>query len=66
MQLGDRVARIPSGSLRKNDAGNLEAPVLEWGRVVYLHPKGRFFVLRFDCGFCEAYPFKEVDQDGEA
>lgn len=23
--------------------------------VVWVHPKGRFYVVRFDCGFCESF-----------
>lgn len=25
------------------------------GRVVYIHPKKRFYTVRFPCGFCESY-----------
>jgi hypothetical protein len=25
------------------------------GTVVYIHPLGRFYVVRFDCGFCESF-----------
>lgn len=31
----------------------------EWrslpGTVVYVHPRGRFYVVRFDCGFSETF-----------
>lgn len=25
------------------------------GTVVWVHPRGRFYVVKFDCGFCEAF-----------
>ena len=25
------------------------------GTVVYVHPLGRFYVVKFDCGFCESF-----------
>lgn len=25
------------------------------GTVIYIHPRGRFYVVRFDCGFCETF-----------
>lgn len=66
MQLGDRVRRMPTMFEAKTGGDLRGAPAPQPGTVTYIHPRGRFYVVRFDCGFCEAYPFKEVDQDGEA
>ena len=55
MKIGDRVSRTPS--VAENDRYRLQKkePPRQAGTVIYIHPLGRFFTLRFDCGFCEAF-----------
>ena len=56
IHLGDRIkARINYGM----EGGTFLPP--ETGTVVYIHPKGRFYTLRFDFergSFRESYPLK--------
>ncbi|MBO4854074.1 MAG: hypothetical protein J5482_02865 [Oscillospiraceae bacterium] len=52
IRLGDRVWKTPY-ALRENGKDKL----LE-GTVIWIHPKGRFYVLRFDLpggSFCESF-----------
>lgn len=66
MRIGDRVRRIPTTFEAKTGGNPRGAPAPQPGTVTYIHPLGRFYVVRFDCGFCEAYPFKEAGRDGQA
>lgn len=54
MKIGDRLKRRPTANDDKlGRHTNSSAPLA--GTVVYIHPKRRFFVLRFDTGFREAF-----------
>ena len=60
LQIGDKVMRMPTTLIGK-DGKRIDGPIS--GTVVYIHPRGRFHVVRFDFkfgGFCES--FLEVDQ----
>lgn len=64
MRIGDRVRRMPTIAEDKNGNRGWNATVSQPGTVTYIHPRGRFYVVRFDTGFCEAFPFMEVGKDG--
>lgn len=50
MKVGDTVRRIISCSLTSGTTGAVtpEEQVRRIGEVVYVHPKGRFYVAEFD------------------
>lgn len=52
VRVGDTVRRVPNLSGGKD---GIRSPAEE-ARVVYLHPRGRFHVVRFRCGFRECFP----------
>lgn len=52
MKLGLRGKWLPC----VNDAENGKKERQElMGTVVYVHPLSRFYVVKFDCGFCETF-----------
>lgn len=53
IQLGARVRRNIEALTYKE--GKKLKHVADNGEVIYIHPKGRFYTVRFDCGFCESY-----------
>ena len=56
MKVGDKVTKIIS---RATLHGEKEKEAT--GTVIYIHPKGRFYRVRFDFGaksFVEAFPMK--------
>lgn len=45
--------------------GNLLVARRYDGEVVYVHPRGRYAVVKLDCGFCEGYWGEELlSQEG--
>ena len=69
MQIGDMV-RVPAlirqvGAWRPDDVQPQEAELLR-GRVVYIHPKGRYFTVEFEFGkhkLLESFFFHHTEED---
>lgn len=54
MKLGWRGMWLPD--VNDADGGKKKEERRElMGTVVYIHPRGRFYVVRFDCGFSETF-----------
>ncbi len=51
LRLGDKVRRVPNITSGKD---GIKLPAEE-ARVVYIHPRGRFHVVRFRYGFRESF-----------
>lgn len=56
MNIGDRVRQVQDSIQPISNGRNVLFPP-QPGSVVYIHPEGRFFVVRFDSGFAEAFSF---------
>ena len=69
MQVGDMV-RVPAlirqvGAWRPDDAPPAETELLR-GRVVYIHPKGRYFTVEFQFGenkLLESFHFQHTEEE---
>ena len=46
LKLGDKVRRLPF--IHIDESGHRIVGTKEWGTVVYIHPAGRYHVVRFD------------------
>ena len=61
MRIGDRASIIPSGSFGKAGEGGMgEHPAEEKATVVWIHPLGRFVVVKYDNGLREAFAPGEI------
>lgn len=60
MNIGDRVRCTPDSIQPVSNGRNVLFPP-QPGTVIYVHPKGRFFVVQFDSGFSEAFSFFDVE-----
>ena len=61
MRIGDRVSIIPSWSFGKaGEAGLSEHPSEEKATVVWIHPLGRFVVVKYDNDLREAFDPGEI------
>lgn len=54
MKLGCRGKWLPCVNDAECGKKKEERQELMW-TVVYVHPLGRFYTVRFDCGFCESF-----------
>lgn len=69
MQVGDMV-RVPAlirqvGACSPDDAPPAETELLR-GRVVYIHPKGRYFTVEFEFGkhkLLESFFFQHTEEE---
>lgn len=53
MKIGDKIRKIPESIQPQKNSDFILGPLP--GTVVYIHPKGRFYVVLFDAGFRESY-----------
>lgn len=53
MRIGDKIRLILESIQPQKNSDLLLEP--QTATVVYIHPQGRFYVVRFDCGFSETF-----------
>ena len=64
VSVGDRVTRKITYcgiNIAEKEIKDVEKP----GRVIYVHPKGRFYTVQFDCGVRQCYPGRLCEADCE-
>ena len=61
LQIGDKVNCIPAIRDIRNPAGTKEENHAIPATVIYIHPKGRFIVVRYDSGLTETVPASDLD-----
>lgn len=53
MKIGDKIRLTPESIQPKKNSDLLLEP--QTATVVYIHPKGRFYVVRFPAGYRESF-----------
>ena len=61
MQIGDKVQCIPAIRDIRHPAGTKEENHAIPATVIFIHPKGRFIVVRYDSGLTETVPASDLD-----